>query len=430
MPERFASAANWWMRDSMNESKTDARSNLIVKRINVGAPHSLLFVFFNLLYFLPLFVVLFFSYSEGGTGDAADLDAKALLRITYIFCSGTLAFLLGSRLMWNGNSSDDRRKGLAALQLFVPGRPFGALCVIAVVIFVLSKALLAPLGVYTEYAFDTENMIGGIWSFSMFCSESLLFLSIVVLFSTLRRKVTWFLVLTAINALNLLHGTRIFTMIACIVFCFYQYLRGKLTLRFGAAAFVTALGLGYFVFLSRSGVALDDQTFSISHLASPVMFEGVFSQISLIGTIRHPEAWSVWGSIGSFLHDVTCFVIPRFLLPEKDKLLIIDQFVDLSPLGAFSGYAQGLIYFGWFFPLFYLFLGCLGGWLLRQAARSQFWSMIYMYFVCDFLFRIMRDGYIIPIKMILDSAIILLFVLWCNRHRGPVGIVRNSVAPT
>jgi hypothetical protein len=190
------------------------------------------------------------------------------------------------------------------------------------------------------------------------------------------------------------------------------------------------LGLGYFVFLTRSGVELDDQTFSVSHLVSPIMFEGIFSQVSLIGAIRHPEAWSAWGSIGSFLHDVGCFVIPRFLLPEKDKLLIIDQFADLSPLGAFSGYAQGLIYFGLFFPLFYFSLGCVGGWLFRQAARSRFWAMIYMYFVCDFLFRIMRDGYIIPIKMILDSVVILWLVLGCSRVRGPVQIVRNSVAPT
>jgi hypothetical protein len=413
----------------LSVSKTNTRSNLIARRVNVIAPHSLLFIFFNLLYFLPLFAVLFFNYSEGGTSEAADLDAKALVRITLIFCSGTLAFLVGSTLVWRGTTSHNRGKGLAALRLFVAGRTFVTLCVMAIAIFAVSKVLVAPLGVYSEYAFDTESMIGGAWSFSMFCSESLLFLSIIVLFSNLRRNVTWFLVLTAINGLNLLHGTRIFTMIACIVFCFYQYFRGKLTLRVGTVAFVTALGLGYFVFLSRSGVELDNQTLSVSRLVSPLMFEGIFSQISLIGAIRHPEAWSVWGSIGSFLHDVICFIIPRFLLPAKDSLLKINQFIDLSPLGAFSGYAQGLIYFGLFFPVFYFVLGCFGSWLFRQAARSQFWSMIYVYFVCDFLFRIMRDGYIIPIKMILDSAVILLFVLWCIRGRGPAPVVRNSLAP-
>jgi len=36
--------------------------------------------------------------------------------------------------------------------------------------------------------------------------------------------------------------------------------------------------------------------------------------------------------------------------------------------------------------------------------------MIYVYFVCDFLFRIMRDGYLIPIKMIINTIVILVFV--------------------
>jgi hypothetical protein len=165
-------------------------------------------------------------------------------------------------------------------------------------------------------------MIGGAWSFSMFCSETLLFLSIIVLFSTVRRNVTWFLVLTGINGVNLLHGTRIFMIIACIAFCFYQYLRDKLSVRVVAAAFVTALGLAYFVFLTRSGVEVDDQTFSVSHLVSPIMFEGIFSQVSLIGAIRHPEAECV-GSIEAFARcHLLCY--PRFLLPDKDSL-IIDQ---------------------------------------------------------------------------------------------------------
>lgn len=398
--------------------------------MTVIAPHSLLFIAFNLLYFLPLFVVLFFNYSEGGISNAADLDTTALLRIALVFGSGTSAFLLGSALTWHGFSSDDRRRRFSALQLYAANRTFVMLCAIAIIIFLVSKVLLLPLGVYSEYAFDTESMIGGAWSFSMFCSELLLFFSIIILFSNMQRNVVWFLFLTAINAVNLLHGTRIFFMIACIVFCFYQYLRSKLSLRTGAVAFLAALGLGYVVFLSRSGAEVDDQTFSASHLVSPVMFEGVFSQISLIGVIRHPEAWSVWGSRGSFLHDVALFAMPRLLSPDKDKLLMINQFGDLSPLGAFSGYAQGLIYFGLLFPVFYFALGCFAGWLLRQASHSRFWSMMYVYFACDFLFRIMRDGYVIPIKMIGDSAVILLFVFWCVRVRKQFSVARNSLAST
>ena len=124
--------------------------------------------------------------------------------------------------------------------------------------------------------------------------------------------------------------------------------------------------------------------------------------------MRLPACWS--GSPLHFFLDALYFSTPRFLLPGKDELLFTDQFTDLSPLGAFSGYAQGLIYFGIFFPFFYFALGMISGWLQRRARHSQFWSVIYVYFICDFLFRIMRDGYAIPIKMVLNTLVIMLVV--------------------
>ena len=199
-------------------------STLDIRPSGVQAPHSFLFLCFNMLYFLPVCGVLLFNYSEGGTSKAADLDSAVLWRISAVFLLGVLAFLLGSRFMRAAKRSYYCRADLGALKLFVAARPFGLMCILMVGIFLASKALLVPLGVYAEYAFETEGMTGGVWSFSMFCSESLLFLSMIALFSTMRRNVTWFFVLTAINGVNLLHGTRIFTMIACIVFCFFQYL--------------------------------------------------------------------------------------------------------------------------------------------------------------------------------------------------------------
>jgi hypothetical protein len=105
------------------------------------------------------------------------------------------------------------------------------------------------------------------------------------------------------------------------------------------------------------------------------------------------------------------------------------QFSDLSPLGAFSGYAQGLIYFGVFFPMFYVILGYIASWLQRRASDSELWSVIYVYFVCDFLFRIMRDGYVIPIKMLVDALVIMSCVIWVRhpqvRHKFATSQARD-----
>jgi hypothetical protein len=381
--------------------------------------HSGLFLIFNLAYFVPLFGVMLFSYSQGGVSKAADLDADVMRRISLVYVLGIGAFLLGSRLgpvLSLDNNKDNAKADLRMIDL-TPR--FKTLCVITVVLFVLSKWSLIQRGVYSDYAFDADSMEGGIWTFSMFCSELLLLLSIVVLFSSARRSIWWFLTFTAINGINLLHGTRIFFLISSIVLCVFLYVRGKFKLRYAIVGLVGMLLIGYAIFLLRSHMEVDeDQTLSAAGLVSPAVFESVFSQLSLIGTIRHPEAWNLSGSPYYFFRDSLYFITPRFLLPGKDQLLYVDQFTDLSPLGAFSGYAQGIIYFGVFFPIFYLIVGYTANWLQRRAKYSQLCSAIYLYFACDFLFRIMRDGYVIPIKMLVNAFVVMLCVISLGHSRA------------
>src|SRR5438105_3564394 len=95
-------------------------AKLDVRPVGFLAPHSFLFLFFNILYFLPVCAVLLFDYSEGGTGKAADLDSAVLWRIAAVYLLGLLAFLLGSTVMRKGNvSSDGRGTDLGSLQLFI-----------------------------------------------------------------------------------------------------------------------------------------------------------------------------------------------------------------------------------------------------------------------------------------------------------------------
>lgn len=394
------------------QSKRNSEVRFFLPRGSRGiSPHCWLFLFFNFVYFLPLLGVLLFNYSEGGAITAADLDTETLGKIALIYLLGCFAFLSGSRLDPLRVSAPEKNcPKNGSLRLFRVTGSLQMVCFIMVAALLCTKLLLMRAGVYSEYAFDTQSMTGGIWSFSMFCAESVLFLSVVVLFSRSRRNVLWFSVLTAANATNLLHGTRMFSMIAGVVFCFYLYVRGKLRWHLAFTAAVVSLVLAYSVFLMRSNVDIDQEAFSLARVVSPVMYEGVFSQISLIQTVRTPNLWSPLGSPQNFLLDAFYFVIPRVLLPQKDTLLFLDRFADLSPLGAFSGYAQGLLYFGVCFPFFYFLMGSLGAWLFRRAKDSSFWSVMYVYFACDFLFRVMRDGYIIPVKMLVNALFILAFV--------------------
>lgn len=196
-------------------------------------------------------------------------------------------------------------------------------------------------------------------------------------------------------------------MIAGLAFCFYGFVRGKLNWRLLLAGGIGVVAVGYVVFLTRSNELVDAGTFSFVRVISPIMFESIFSQLPLFDVVRNPHIWDTFGSPANLALDALYFLVPRFMLPGKDQMLFIDRFNDLSPLGAFSGYAQGLIYLGFLFPLFYFVLGRIASWLFRQTRSSSLWTVAYVYFICDFLFRIVRDGYIIPIKMMIDGLIII-----------------------
>ncbi len=370
-------------------------------------PHSAVFLALNCLYCVPVIGAFLFGYSEGGAGAAADLEVGTLAKMCLTYVVGVAAFLLGSRMGSKRPSEATGRLHFRLLHLFDLSPSFWLVCAVIVVALLISKVLLVPMGVYSQYAFDTGSMTGGLWSFSMFCSEVLALLSIAALFSTARHNVLWFAVLSGIDAINLLHGTRIFFLVGGVAFCFYAYVRRKLTWRIGITAAASALAIGYSIFLMRSDLAVDSESFSMVRLISPVMYESIFSQLSLFEVIRSPHLWDSFGSPRNFFLDAVYFLVPRILLPGKDQMLFIDRFADLSPLGAFSGYAQGLIYFGLLFPVFYLALGRISSWLFRKAAKSSLWSVIYIYVVCDILLRVMRDGYIIPIKALIDGLAIL-----------------------
>ncbi len=378
------------------------------------APHLLFFGFYNLIYFLPLFLVFLWGYGRGGAADMVAMDAPTMLIVTFIYLVGVAAFALGSlplSLMRAG-----RRPGFGSANALLPQiRLSDKLAIVLVaIVFVISKIALIPLGVYQTYAFSTGEMTGGVWTFSTFCSETMVLLGILALFSGSRHNVLMFTAIAALNGINLLHGSRIFFIVTVLAALLYACFRGYLTLRrallYGPLAGMGVLVLAYVVFLSRSGASVEG-AFSAARLVSPVVYESLFSQLSLVSLLRVPELWDATGHVLSFLSDVVVNSAPRVVLPDKDVLVYFSHFDFLSPVGGMNGYAAGLIYFGLFFPFFYFLLGFVASWLHMKALTGPWWFVLYAYFTADFLFRIMRDGYLIPIKMLINTLqLVVLFI--------------------
>jgi hypothetical protein len=386
------------------------------------APHILLFWIYNLIYYVPLLVIYIWGYSEGNAVKEIALDPHSLSAITILYVEGLIAFSLGSFLASTFQSRflNAQRNWSSTVQPHL-GTAEKLTVLLVAAMFICAKAALVPLGVYNIYAFYTGEMLSGIWSFSMFCAECVLLMSILVLFSGTRYNKSLFLMLSLLNGINLLHGTRIIFIVNVMVIVMYAYLRGSLTLRkmliFGPILFAAVLGMTYAVFLSRSGAFGNE--LSIARVLSPIVYESLFSQLSLRNVVNTPDIMNSTGALPDFFVDVITFITPRFLLPDKDNLLYLSRFNELSPLGAFNGYATGLIYFGVFWPIFYLVLGGLASWLYRQARTNAYWLIFYVYFTADALFRFMRDGYTIPIKIIVNIIeLIVLLVMFNALFKG------------
>jgi hypothetical protein len=403
----------------MAKNRPEAGSRLTTVPI---APHILFFWIYNFIYYVPLLVIYIWGYSEGSVAKAISLDSDSLKTITILYVEGLIAFSLGSFLASTFQSrflSVQRNWPSSSQPNLGTAEKLTALLVAAM--FICAKAALVPLGVYSIYAFDTGEMTSGIWSFSMFCAECVVLMSVLVLFSGSRYNKSLFLALSLLNGINLLHGTRIIFIVNVMVFVMYAYLRGSLTLRkmlvFGPISFAAVLGITYTVFLSRSGAFGND--LSIARVVSPIVYESLLSQLSLRNVVNTPDIMNSTGALPDFLVDLFSFITPRFLLPDKDSLLYLSRFNELSPLGAFSGYATGLIYFGVFWPIFYFVLGGLASWLYRKARTNAYWLIFYVYFTADALFRFMRDGYVIPIKIIANIIeLILLLVMFNALFKG------------
>ncbi len=379
------------------------------------APHTLFFGIYNALYYLPILLVFLWGYQEGGVESFVSFSTTTMVAITCIYFVGFFSFICGAKMttalkaLGPTHGIHYKRRPWIDIRLSDKFVIF-----LMVLCFLASKIAIIPLGVYSTYAFDSGKMTGGVWTFSTFCSEALLLISILVLFSSYKRRVPLFIFLSLINCVNLLHGTRIFFISTVLAAIIYAYVIGHLSIRrmliVGPITFTLLLGLTYVVFLLRSSVSLEGGL-TAERLLSPLVYESVFSQISLVGAANAPKVWGTLYSGLYFISDALINSMPRLLLPDKDALLYIDKYAYLSPLGGFNGYAQGLIYFGLFFPVFYFIVGFFASFLYQKAKSSGWWLVIYIYFTADFLFRIMRDGYLIPIKGMINCLEILCILV-------------------
>ena len=129
------------------------------------------------------------------------MGTSAMLRITGLYVIGFISFVLGTQVrrlsIFDLAGRYDTNWSPSWFRLTISE---AIIVSTLVLLFVISKIAIIPLGVYHNTRSTLDLMGGPLWSFSMFCSEMLLSLAIIVLFSKSKHNERWFFVLSAINA--------------------------------------------------------------------------------------------------------------------------------------------------------------------------------------------------------------------------------------
>ena len=346
-------------------------------------------------YCLPLIIAKIFAADVKGVNQV--LESVNSIQVIALYVISFTAFHIPSLLLTRGLSWESTDPKISSSTLIVVNALLAA-------VFIFSKIYVYKYIATEGYGFDTGAISDPVWTFSMFLSEVVFLISIMWL-ALGKFKYFWSNII--LLQLNLLHGTRIYLMItAIIVFSILiRKLTGPKIIAVSILSLILFVGVSYLIFLIRHDAFESEFSLDIQWILSPVLIESIFSQWSLINVLSNNFYFSKT-EITSFIFDPAIFSLPRALFSNKESMMLAMD-PDLSPLGALNGIAASIIYFGFFFPIYWIIWGIFSAILLR-AARISYWArVVYLIFSFNLLLRLMRDGYVMPVKILLNDAIIL-----------------------
>lgn len=390
--------------------------------------HVIAFPLYNLCYLLALIGAFIFGYHEGGIGFLQMYPPTILLHICYIYAFGIITFLLGVLLIRLISINSPKPAHIRQAQDITPDFFLKLFTALLSLLYLGTKLYLIPEGVYSSYSFNTGKNTIPIYTLSMFLSEAIVAISIVFLTSSGKNDRLWYYFLNSILLINLLHGTRMIFIITILIYFCWMFHSGKLKLNIRLVLRLLILLLfivvfSYLIYMHRSNIQFSGESFSLEKIISPIIYESVFSQISLLRTLEY-DLIDKEIEVFRLFTDTLIFVTPRFIIPEKDSLMLLNELhrkgYVLCPLGGWNGYSAAIVYLGYLFPFFYFLLGMFTAFLSRISVYSRYFEIIYIYFVADILWRFTRDGLIIPSKIMLNNFIMLALLCILSNMFKPI----------
>jgi len=385
-------------------------------------PHEILFSLFNLIYILPIAYIYIYGFTEGGVEKAINISTSMINEMMFFYIIMFVAFFSGS-ILTAKMLGVHKVKNIPYINISSFKLSIAQILIVSIIFIaqIIIKILLYKEGVYDSYAFDSGAMSNKYWTVSMGLSE--LCLALFVFAIICDKKIIGIIAFVMIS-LNLLHGTRIFTCISLIVVSYYyvfykKRISGIKAVLIGLISFVLVVLIFLFIFIVRSNVDISISDLNMDIILSPVIYESAFNQISFVRMLQHLQLGNTYFAPHQLISDVIIYTIPQFTSIAKSSLMHSHDFGELSPLGGLSGYASAIIYFSDFYFIWYLFLGSALSFLMFKSRSSKYpilCRFFYVYIICDTLFRMQRDPYVIAMKMLVDNALfIFIFIVMSKK---------------
>lgn len=217
-------------------------------------------------------------------------------------------------------------------------------------------------------------------------------------------------------------GSRMLVMLSLIIVGLDFYYRHKIK-------FSTAILLGLFMAFSTFlmlavGVIRDGGEISLESLAGVLFAEATFTSISAVRFFQLAGERPVF----AFPHDIVVGIVnfvPSILFPGKVEF--IEKFSPYihfghNPFGANALLSNLYMNFGYFYPLFIIFLGGYYAYLHKRAAASRLFKSIYFASLPLLLFYLHREGFVTLIKVMFFNSsflpIVVMYFLYNIKYFG------------
>jgi hypothetical protein len=383
--------------------------------------------FLNIAYFfLPVTLTEILRFGDGELSivfpSLYDEETGITILVIYLYsmlCMVILRFLFRKFNFSNidnieSNEKDDKRHAVASSLLIVAAIGFIALAILSV-----------GLDAYRTYAIDPT--IGGDAVAQSFKSQGEYMLSLfsipVINYLYRRKKSKIFLIafLGMISAFSALGGARKFLLLPFIFLMLLISSRQRKSSWLPVVSVLVALGFILSIVQNiRSGLGANA---SLGSIISSLFEQFVYAYVVPSGLIYfHGEHiantdFSLLSFLALLIVNPILYVIPRFLLPDKDTFLLENEqnsLLDYNTVGGSSYifYFLSSSYGCLFLAIPIILLMICGLFALNQSKNSKFFFLIYLGSLINSFGFMVNLGYVIPIKTLISQVLINVFIYW------------------